>query len=60
MSKEKAGPMCDIHGHLYKGCTDRKWPYDGQPCLCGKEQWSWERHAAIVAKAKEMSSVRHS
>jgi hypothetical protein len=28
------------HVWTYPG---RKWPYDGQPCICGEKIFSWER-----------------
>lgn len=37
-------------GHVYKGRTDRKWPFDGQWCLCRKRRWSWQRHKRLWGK----------
>ena len=46
-------PMCDEHGHLFKGCTDRLWPYEGQPCLCGKAEWDKANSKARLTAAEE-------
>lgn len=42
--------MCERMGiHAFQGRTDRKWPYEGQPCCCGERQWSVSLGKSVAA-----------